>query len=191
MEYVVFDLETTGFDPIGCEIIEIGAVRVKDGLTVDKYHSYIKPKVSIPFDITRLTGITNELVRDCEPEEVVLAEFFEWLGDAPIIGHNSLHFDYKFIKTRGECAGLDFSLNGQRIGWDTCLLAKEKLEIEHHSLTFVKGYFGIKLDGNAHTAMYDAMVTKLVFDRFILNNLAGGAFNYEEELRKEAEKQTN
>lgn len=62
--YVVFDLETTGFSPIKDKIIEIGAVKVERGKITERFSTFVNPKVPIPFQITQLTSITDQMVMD-------------------------------------------------------------------------------------------------------------------------------
>ncbi|MBD9153964.1 MAG: PHP domain-containing protein, partial [Lachnospiraceae bacterium] len=70
--YVVFDIETTGFSPVVNKIIEIGAVRVENGAIVDKFSTFVNPKVPIPFRSENLTGINDNMVLDAPDIETVL-----------------------------------------------------------------------------------------------------------------------
>lgn len=96
-EYIVVDLETTGFDPrSGHEIIEIGVTEIKEGKTGLNYSRLIKPRGIIPTNITRLTKIDNEMVKNEKEIEDVLPKFREYIGDKTIIAHNA-SFDLKFL----------------------------------------------------------------------------------------------
>lgn len=96
-EYVVVDLETTGFDPYkGCEINEIGITEIIDNKIVRNYSRLIKPDNIIPPVITELTGISNEMVENEEGIEDVLPRFRKFLGDRVMIAHNA-KFDLKFL----------------------------------------------------------------------------------------------
>ena len=75
--FVVFDLETTGFSPMSCQIIEIGAVRVEDGKIVERFSTFVNPKVPIPFRIEQLTSINDSMVMDAPVIEEVLPKFLE------------------------------------------------------------------------------------------------------------------
>ena len=77
--YVVFDLETTGFSPVKDKIIEIGAVKVEDGKITDRFSTFVNPGIPVPFEITRLTSITDQMVMDAPGIEVVLPEFLAFI----------------------------------------------------------------------------------------------------------------
>lgn len=94
---MVFDLETTGFSPIQDKIIEIGAVKVEQGRITERFSTFVNPKIPIPFKITDLTGITDDMVMDAEPVEEVLPKFLDFVGDAVLVAHNA-GFDVSFIE---------------------------------------------------------------------------------------------
>lgn len=87
--YILLDFETTGLDPDTAEIIEIGAIRVEGFREVARYHQLVKPSHPIPAMISELTGITNEMVADSPAFTEVASAFAEFLGDLPIVAHNS------------------------------------------------------------------------------------------------------
>ena len=95
--YVVFDIETTGFSAVTDRIIEIGAVKVEDGKITDKFSTFVNPKRPIPFRITELTSITDEMVIDSPDIETILPQFIEFIGDAVLVAHNA-SFDVGFIE---------------------------------------------------------------------------------------------
>lgn len=94
-EYVSVDVETTGLAPKQDKIIEIGAVRVRDGQIVESFTSFVNPGRILPGHITELTGILQEQVDKAAPMESVLPAFLEFAGDLPLVGHRIL-FDYGF-----------------------------------------------------------------------------------------------
>lgn len=169
-DYISFDLETTGFSPETCDVIEIGAWKVKSGVVVDKFCTLVRPIMYIPRTVQEITGITNEMVADSETIEPTLFEFFDFCEDLPFLGHN-LPFDYRFIEYRGKYLGLDFSLKGQRQGIDTLQLSKKLLNSENHKLETVANVLGINIgsreDTEYHRAGFDSYITKLVYDRFL------------------------
>ena len=95
--FVVFDLETTGFSPIADKIIEIGAVKVQNGKITEKFSTFVNPKIPIPFRITQLTSITDQMVMDAPDIETILPQFLEFVGDAVLVAHNA-SFDVGFIE---------------------------------------------------------------------------------------------
>ena len=95
--YVVFDTETTGFHPGHDQMIEIGAVKIKDGEITERFDELIDPGYPIPKKITELTNITDELVKGKDNEENVTKRFLEWTGDLPMVAHNA-KFDISFVK---------------------------------------------------------------------------------------------
>ena len=94
--YIVLDLETTGLDPVGCEIIEIGAIRCVGGEELDRFESLIRPSVSLPSIITQITGLRDSDFLDAPSIEAVLPEFLRYVGDSILIGHN-VNFDVNFL----------------------------------------------------------------------------------------------
>jgi len=97
IEFVVFDLETTGKSPRFFEIIEIGAVKVKKGKVLDTFHELIKPELPISPEIMELTGINPEELTQARTAKEVLKEFYSFIGDSVLVAHNA-EFDYRFLK---------------------------------------------------------------------------------------------
>ena len=96
-DYVVFDLETTGLDPKSSEIIEIGALKYINDELVDEFSVLIKPKDDIPSEITNITGIDDEMVKDALSIKEILPQFIDFIGNLTLIAHNS-SFDLSFIE---------------------------------------------------------------------------------------------
>lgn len=96
-DFVVFDIETTGFSPVNNRIIEIGAVKVSEGKIVDRFSSFVNPDVPVPFEIVKLTGITDSMVSEAPFIDTVLPQFLDFCGDAVLVAHNA-NFDMSFIK---------------------------------------------------------------------------------------------
>ena len=83
--YVAFDIETTGLSPEHNEIIEIGALKVREGKVVDRFIRFIEPEAGIPPMITQLTGITNDMVEGAGNCGEVLPEFLEFCEQDTLI----------------------------------------------------------------------------------------------------------
>lgn len=164
MEFVSLDLETTGFSYATCDIIEIGAWRFKDGVCVEKFQRLIKPVRYLDISIQRITGITNEMLEHEETLDSVLPEFYNWLGDSPIMAYN-ISFDYGFLCHKGKVLGLDFTLGGKRKGYDVLKGVREKYNFKSNKLADVIVSLGIENKEGSHRAGVDAYMTKLVSDR--------------------------
>ena len=96
-DYVVFDLETTGFDPRSAKIIEIGALKYRNNELVDKFSVLINPGCPIPDVITLITGIDDDLVKNAITIDEALPKFIAFIEDYPLVAHNS-KFDLSFIE---------------------------------------------------------------------------------------------
>lgn len=94
---VALDIETTGLDPRSDTIIEIGAVRFSGARVEGEWTTLVNPGRPIPSFITQLTGISNEMVRNAPPLRAVLQELVDFVGDAPVVGHN-VRFDLSFLQ---------------------------------------------------------------------------------------------
>ena len=160
--YVVFDIETTGFSPKLNKIIEIGAVKVENGVIIDKYSTFVNPKVPIPFEIEQLTSINDDMVIDAKPIEEILPEFMEFCQDAVMVAHNA-DFDMSFIKHNCKEQGIkkDFTI------LDTVALARNLLPSLHRfKLDTVAKALGVSLE-NHHRAVDDAGCTAEIFVKFV------------------------
>ena len=160
--YVVFDIETTGFSAVNDRIIEIGAVKVQNGEIIDKYSVFVNPEIPIPFDITNLTGITDEMVMGAPTIEVILPEFLEFIGEAALVAHNA-SFDVGFIEQ--NCKNLEIQKKFTYL--DTVALARVLLPtLSKYKLNIVAKALGISLE-NHHRAVDDAGATAEIFVKFI------------------------
>ena len=109
--YIAFDLETTGLDPMNNEIIEIGALKVRDGKVSERFMEFIKPQELISPAITGLTGISNDMVASARPARSVITDFIDFCEEDILIGHNII-FDYSFTKCTAAREGLPFEKMG-------------------------------------------------------------------------------
>jgi DNA polymerase III subunit epsilon len=98
--FVIFDLETTGLSPHGCEIIQIAATRFRDGEIVsgESFFSYCRPERPIPRFISDYTGITDRDVRHAPRPIDALAQFSRFVGNSVLMAHNGHRFDVKFLE---------------------------------------------------------------------------------------------
>ena len=164
--YVVFDLETTGFNAAtGDSIIEIGAVKLKDGEIIDKFDRLIKPPTPISERITNVTSITNEMVKDCGNEEEAIKEFIEWTKDLPMVAHNA-KFDTSFVEMCYKKYNLGEYKNTVI---DTLALSRVlDQDASRHGLSYITKRYGVEFDEESHhRGDYDALATGLVFHKMM------------------------
>jgi len=95
--FVAVDVETTGLSPIENELIEVSAIKYRGGQKIDTFSTLIKPKTRIPYYITNITGITNEMVKKSPEVEEVMPQLIDFIGESSIVAHNA-NFDYKFLQ---------------------------------------------------------------------------------------------
>ena len=159
-EYVTLDLETTGLEPKRDRFIEIGAVKVSNGVVIGEYTTLIDPQLEIPERISKLTGISNDMVQGKPLIQKVLGEFLEFCGDLPLLGHNIL-FDYSFVKHQAVNCGLEF----EKEAVDTLKIARAVLsDLPSRSLQNLRQHFEIP-QGDAHRALEDARTTYHLYER--------------------------
>ena len=164
--YVVFDTETTGFNAGGADqMIEIGAVKIKDGEIIDRFDQLIDPKRHIPDKITELTCITDDMVRGKKSEEEVTKMFLEWTGNLPMVAHNA-KFDISFI----EMAMYKYNLGEfKNTVIDTLELSRALDQgYSRHSLSALVKRYDVPWEEDAHhRADYDAEGTAFVFSKML------------------------
>lgn len=157
-DFVVFDIETTGLNPQQDRITEIGAVKIRNGQIVDRFSAFVNPGVSIPSFIVKLTGITDDMVKDAPPIEQVLNEFMEFIQGSVLVAHNA-NFDVGFIKQNAKVMGE--KVKNSYI--DTLELCRKMFpELGRYKLNIVAKHLKIELE-NHHRAVHDSMATAKIF----------------------------
>ena len=160
--FVVFDIETTGFSPVKNKIIEIGAVRVENGVITDRMDEFVDPEVPIPFEIERLTGINDAMVMGAETIGPVLGRFLEFCRGAVLVAHNA-SFDVGFISHNASVLGYEFHPTVM----DTVALARVLLpNLNRYKLDTVAKALNVSLE-NHHRAVDDAEATAGIFLKFV------------------------
>ena len=169
--YVVFDTETTGFNAAGGDqMIEIGAVKLKDGEIIDRFDELINPGYHIPSHISELTCITDDMVKDSDTEEEVTKRFLSWVGDCPLVAHNA-KFDISFIS---------MAMKKYNLG-EFNYTVLDTLELSHildqayarHSLSALVKRYNVPWEEDAHhRADYDAEGTAYVFAKMLQKLIA-------------------
>ena len=193
-ECVVFDIETTGLSVQNCGITEIGAVKIKDGKVIDRFDTFVNPERPIPPEITELTSITDEMVKDAPLVGEALRAFFAFVGNDTVekgkpfpllIAHNA-NFDIGFIRYYAEQSGLPF----ENPYLDTVALSKYiNPELKSHKLDVIGEYYHLG-DFHHHRACDDAeMLANIYF--CMLEKLRKSELHDLEALRREMTEKSN
>lgn len=161
-EFVVFDIETTGFSRYKDKITEIGAVKVRNGQIVDSFNELINPECLIPEEVVELTGITNEMVSDKPLIGEILPKFKEFIGDAILVAHNA-SFDIGFLTENYFRENIPFKPSYvDTLAFSRVLYPEES----RHSLDRVARRLGVQLLDH-HRADQDAQATAEIFVKFL------------------------
>ncbi len=156
--FIVFDLETTGLEANKEEIIEIGACKVIDGKISEVFSTFVKPTKHISNEITNLTHIDDEMVKDAPTINYVMPDFYKFCHGSTMVGHN-VNFDIGFIYNMSK--KLAYNFDNPLL--DTLEMARKKLPgLKNYKLGTVVDRLGVVLDG-AHRAINDATATAKVF----------------------------
>lgn len=163
--FVVFDLETTGLvnNPAGGKmdaITEIGAVKIEHGEIREKFATLVNPERKLDDEIVKLTGITDEMVKDAPKISEVIGDFCKFCDGCLLVGHN-VQFDYKFVRYYAEREEYSF----EHKTYDTMSLAQSQLFLSNYKLNTVADYYGISF--NHHRAWSDAHTTAKIFIELI------------------------
>jgi len=149
--FIAFDFETTGLQVETDRAIEVAAIMFKDGKPAEKFVTLINPQIPISDLIADITGITNEMVAEAPLEKEIIDDLFEFLGDYPIVAHNT-PFDLSFLRAMAERHNKDFI---ERKCYDTLTLSRAFLFFQPtHNLSAVSEYFNLSSEG-AHRAEKD------------------------------------
>ncbi len=156
-DHVVFDLETTGLNPLEDQIIEISAVKVEKGEVCGTFSTLVDPGRPIPRAASKVNGITDEMVAGAPTMEKAMEQFLAFIGPAVLVGHNIHCFDMKFLY-QAICAGMGKALPNDYI--DTLPMARACLpRLRRHRLTDLAAHFYISTEG-AHRALNDCMMNE-------------------------------
>ena len=157
-DVVVFDFETTGLSATDCFIIEIGAVKIRNGKIIESFETFVNPEKHIDDESTLIHGITDQDVAGAPTYPGALADFYKFTRNSTLVAYN-IAFDYSFLSSYGEKAGYKF--DNEQI--DALKLATRNVHgVKNYKLKTVADHLGVLLD-NAHRAVYDAIATAEVF----------------------------
>ena len=161
-EFIVFDIETTGLSVSTCKITEIGAVKVKNGEVLERFNTFADPEGPIPAEITKLTGITDEMVKAAPSQLEAVQAFLAFAGDRLLVAHNAT-FDIGFIRRVCEVNRIPFPYSYL----DTVPLARFVApELKKHKLDSLAEYYGLG-DFNHHRASDDAEMLAMILFKMV------------------------
>ena len=162
-DMIVYDLETTDYNPKRAEIVEIAAKRLSIiGSEIERYHQLVKPSRAIPAASTRVHGIDNETVKNAPSIEAVLPGFLGFIQDRILIGHNVIEFDNMVLER--DLRRLDVGLSNPC--YDTLVTAQRLYPRESRNLEALSEKFGIEHD-TMHRAIEDVEVNHRVFEELV------------------------
>lgn len=158
--FVALDVETTGFSPIFNELIEVSAIKYEDNKKIDSLTTLIKPKGDLPEEITKLTGITIEMLKDAPSCEEVMPKLIDFIGNNKIVAHNA-NFDYSFLQNKSNNS---FAKNEVI---DTLKLSKKMYpNLPNHKLNTISKEIGITEDGY-HRAEFDTECCAKIYIKYL------------------------
>lgn len=166
MKYIAIDIETTGLRQKTDRIIEVGAVRMEDGIETAELSFLIDPRIDIPARITELTGISEEMVDGQPPITERIGEIVAFCEGLALVGHHIIT-DYGFLKKAAVQAGLEF----EHEGIDTLKLVRRCFpQLEKKGLGAACTALGYPQAGNFHRALADARATAWLLEQILIQN---------------------
>lgn len=159
-DFTVVDLETTGLRPTSDRIIEVACIKYRDNVEVDRFTSFANPGKHINSFITKLTGITNDMVSDAPYFDEIADSVWDFLDGEQIVGHN-VNFDINFLYD-ALLVTVDNKLSNDFV--DSMRVARKVLPtLPHHTLSYLMDYFSI--DVNHHRAADDCLSTVILLEK--------------------------
>lgn len=157
--FVIFDLEATSKYPDTAKIIEIAAFKMINGVICEAFTTFINPQIPIPEDITSLTSITNDDVKNAPTIAEALPDFYKFVDGTILVGHNISTYDIPLLNAEGESLHIRFYNEYE----DTLAMSRKYVKaIKKHGLKSVTDYFGI-VNEHAHRADSDTLANAKVF----------------------------
>ena len=157
--YILVDIETTGFSFYKDEIVELCAVKVINNKIHSNFSTLIKPINKIPYNVIKIHGINNEMVKNCETIDFVLPNFINFIEDNILVAHNA-NFDLSFLQR-------DIFINLNKIFTplyvDTVSLAHRVLNLEHYNLKSIASYYNVDTKGH-HRGLKDCLILYECFE---------------------------
>lgn len=163
MREIIFDTETTGFDPLqGHRVVEIGCVELMNHMPTGKtYQAYLNPERAVPTEASMVHGLTDEFLQDKPLFAEIVTDFLDFIGDAPLVAHNAA-FDMNFINA--ELTRVGFPKIDPARAIDTVGMARKMFPGAPASLDALCKRFGIDLSGRQnHGALLDSQLLAEVY----------------------------
>ncbi len=161
-EYVAFDLETTGLRPRFDKIIEIGAVRMKDGKEIDRFQTFVDPEEPLRQEIVMLTGISDAMVKGAPGQQEALSQFMEFVGSSVLVAHNA-EFDGCYIRRGCEKFGIPCKITTV----DTLTISQNILPgLSRYTLDTLANHFELGAFEH-HRAADDALVCGKIMEKLL------------------------
>ncbi len=174
-EFVIFDIETTGLSPKTCGITQIGALKYKNGEIIDRFDTFVNPEMPIPANITELTGITDDMVKDAPSEREAVESFLAFSGDCVLVAHNA-NFDISFIRR----VATDFGIVFDNPYLDTVALSRYiNSDIKKHTLDTLAKYYNLG-EFDHHKADADTEMLAKIFECMSRKLAVNGIFTVNE-----------
>lgn len=160
-DYIVFDIETTGLSPMKDEIIELAALKVKNNEIIETFSTLVNPRRRIPGQVSRINGITDDMVADAPFMKEVLIEFLSFIENGVLVGHNIHSFDMKFINQAASRL-LEKAVDNDYV--DTLPMSRLCLpQLRSHKLVDIAAFFKISQAG-AHRALNDCIMNQKCYE---------------------------
>ncbi len=181
-EFVVIDTETTGLNPQSDRLLEIAAIKYKNNVPIDTFHTLVNPIINIPSRITQINGITNKMVQSAPYIENIIEKVDAFIDNLPIVGHN-VSFDIGFLNSAmKKYYGNNFAYLPNPVVDTVKLSRKMYPELDNHKLGTIIDYLGIKVNSR-HNALEDVKATAVIYLDY-LNSYLSDAFNLESNINK-------
>lgn len=158
--YILVDIETTGLSFYKDEIVELSAIKVIDNKIDSTFSHLVKPLYKIPYYVTKVHGITNDMVKNSKHIEDILPGFLDFIEDKVLIAHNA-NFDLSFLQ-RDILINLNKKFTPKYI--DTVPLARKILNLPHYNLKTIAEHYNVDTCGN-HRGLKDCMILYECFER--------------------------
>lgn len=161
-DYTVIDIEATSRNPLEAQIIELAALRVRSGKVVEQYETLVSPGIAIPEEIVKLTGITDEMVKNAPHLSSALRAYLSFIGNDVVIGHNITTYDTTIIYDKA-LSELNVSFTNDML--DTLDIARHStLVCENYKLETLSSALGI-VNEQAHRALSDCYAEYELYEK--------------------------